>query len=177
MMKLLATFREKDVFPNLKTDESNMDYKDRLTGKAIVFNDKNEIALVGNRINNFYILPGGGIDKNEPIKDGIMRECLEEIGYKIDIIDEVGIVEDYRARDKKHCTNYCYTAKATGEKRKSNLTEDEKRNGLRLIWVTLNEAIEISSSEMEQLRSGKVFFYNTGFNILRDNLFLREIKK
>ncbi len=30
-----------------------------------------------------WILPGGGIEPNESIPDGIERECYEETGYKI----------------------------------------------------------------------------------------------
>lgn len=176
-MKLLAIFREKDVFPDKKTQEGVIKYEKRPTGKAIVFDNEEKIALVGNRINDFYLLPGGGIDSDETVEDGIVRECLEEIGYQVKLNQFLGIIEDYRARDKKHCINYCYSAKLVGEKGELALTEDEKKNGLYVRWVSLDKAIAILEKEIELLKKGEVTFYNTGFNILRDAFFLKELKK
>jgi len=176
-MKNLGTFTQKDIFPEKEDDKEKINFEDRITGKAIVFDNDNNIALVGNRVNSFYLLPGGGIDHGESIKSGIIRESLEEIGCHVELKKVVGIIDDYRNRDKKHCINYCYTAKLVGEKGELTLTEDEERNGLHVIWVSLDEAIKILEKEVEQLRRGEVVFYNTGFNILRDHLFLREAKK
>jgi len=170
-MKPIATFREHDVFPNRKTDTSVI-FEDRLTGKAIVFDHEGNIALVGNKINTFYLLPGGGVNENESIEDGIVRECLEEIGCKVILKDNLGVIDDYRNRDKKHCISYCFTAELVGEKGELRLTEDEIKNGLHVIWKPLDEAITLLDREVGQLKRGEVAFYNTGFNILRDHLFL-----
>lgn len=175
-MEPLAIFREKDVFPDKKTSEASIKYEDRPTGKAIVFDNEEKIALVGNKVNSFYLLPGGGIDSDESVEDGIVRECLEEIGCQVKLDQSLGIVEDYRTRDKKHCINYCYTAWLVGKKGELTLTEDEKKNGLHVIWVPLDEAISILEKETGQLKRGKVTFYNTGFNILRDFFFLKRLK-
>jgi len=176
-MDPLAIFKEKDVFPSKNTPEDGIKYEDRPTGKAIVFDREGKIALVGNKVNSFYLLPGGGIDVGESIEDGIVRECLEEIGCQVKLDRSIGIIEDYRTRDKKHCVNYCYTAKLVGEKGKLTLTEDEKKNGMHVLWVSFDEAISILEKEKEQLKRGGVAFYNTGFNILRDSFFLNELKK
>lgn len=170
-MKPLAIFRQKDVFPE-QEEQKNVAFEDRLTGKAIVFDHESNIALVGNKVNPFYLLPGGGINKDESIESGLVRECLEEIGCHVKLLDNIGIVEDYRDRDKKHCINYCYTAKLVGEKGELQLTEDEKQNGIHVIWVSWGEAVRLLAREVEQLKKGEVKFYNTGFNILRDHLFL-----
>lgn len=176
-MKTLKTFREKDVFPDKNTQEDAIKYEDRPTGKAIVFDNESKVALVGTRVNSFYILPGGGIDPTEGVEAGIIRECIEEIGCKVKLVQPLGIIEDFRARDKKHCINYCYTAKLIGEKGKLKLTPSEEENGMHVIWKPLDEAISILQKEKEQLENGEVLFYNTGFNILRDHLFLETLKK
>jgi len=157
-------------------NSSQIHFKERLTGKAIVFDKHNHIALVGNRINSFYLLPGGGIARGESIEDGIIRECLEEIGYVIKLKEKVGIIEDYRNRDKVHCINHCYTAKVIGEKGDPQLSGDEEKNGMYTIWVPLDNALNIFNREVKQLKMGGVGFYNTGFNILRDSIFLKEVK-
>lgn len=176
-MKNLGTFTQKDIFPEKEDDKEKINFEDRITGKAIVFDDDNNVALVGTKVNSFYLLPGGGIDPNESIKLGIVRECLEEIGCNVELQKAIGIIDDYRNRDKKHCINYCYVAKLVGEKGKLTLTEDEEKNGLHVIWISLDEAVKILEKEVGQLKRGEVTFYNTGFNILRDHLFLKEAKE
>lgn len=176
-MKTLRTFTQKDIFPEKEDDKEKINFEDRTTGKAIVFNDDNNVALVGTKVNSFYLLPGGGVDQGESIEAGIVRECLEEIGCNVELKIPIGTIDDYRNRDRKHCINYCYTAKLIGQKGELTLTEDEKKNGLHVIWVPLDEAIKILEKEVGQLKRGEVTFYNTGFNILRDHLFLKEAKE
>lgn len=176
-MKPLATLRQKDVFPDKEDNIENIEFEDRLTGKAIIFDEGKNIALVGTKVNTFYLLPGGGIDEGESIEEGIIRESLEEVGCKINLLKNIGVVEDYRNRDKKHCISHCYSAEIIGEKGELKLTADEEKNGLHVIWVSLGEAITILEKEVAQLKKGEVLFYNTGFNILRDHLFLTEASK
>lgn len=173
-MKKIATIFEKDVYPERVVSEG-IEYSDRETGKAIVLNDENKIALVGNEQNHFLQLPGGGIDAGEDIKSGIIRECLEETGFTAKIIDEVGCIDDYRSRDKKHCINYCYTVEVDGAKSDTKHTEDEANIGMYAKWVTIEEALGIFRRQKKELDDGKVTFYNTGFNIVRDLLFLEEV--
>lgn len=176
-MKSLYKFIQKDIFPNLEDNHNDVIFEDRLTSKGIVFDSDNKIALVGNAVNSFYLLPGGGVESVESLEDGFIRECLEEIGCKVTILKAVGVIEDYRNRDKKHCINYCYAAKVLGEKGESRLTESEAKNGMHVAWFSFDEVISILEKEVEDLRSGRVTFYNTGFNILRDYNFLIEYRK
>lgn len=176
-MKPLAIFTQKDVFPKQGAGQTNILFEDRPTGRAVVFDHENNVALVGNKINSFFLLPGGGIDTGESIENGIIRECLEEIGCHVKLLHKIGIIEDYRDRDRKHCICYCYTAKLVGEKGELSLTDNEKKNGMHVIWVSIKEALDILNNEVEQLKRGEVAFYNTGFNILRDHLFLKKAQK
>lgn len=176
-MKSLGTHTQSDIFPDKEDNKKEVIFEDRITGKAVVFDEQKNIALVGNKVNSFYLLPGGGIDQYESIENGIVRECLEEIGCDVELSKAIGIIDDYRNRDKKHCINYCYTAKLIGKKGELTLTEEEEKNGLHVIWISLDEALDILEKEVEQLKRGEVTFYNTGFNILRDWLFLKEVKK
>ena len=171
----LATHTEGDVFP-AQTNQSYTDpvvYEDRLTGKGIILDKDGDVALIGNRVNTFLTLPGGGIDDGETIEQGIIRECREEAGCDVELLHNIGYVDDYRPRDKKHCITHCYIAGIVGKKRSSDLTQDEVKNGFHVIWVPMSEALRISEKQIAQLRSGEVIFYNTGFNILRDALFLK----
>lgn len=177
-MDVIASFRENDIFPNRDgVDIAAIDFEDRLTGKAVVFDQARNVALIGNSVNTFYLLPGGGIEDDETIEEGIVRECLEEIGCGVILRDGLGVVEDYRNRDKKRCLSHGFIAEVVGEKGVLRLTEEETKNGLHVIWEPLSKAITILEKEVEQLNQGEVAFYNTGFNIRRDHLFLLNASK
>ncbi|MHB8651521.1 MAG: NUDIX domain-containing protein [Minisyncoccota bacterium] len=175
-MKKLATLYEKDIYPKKQVHEGT-EYADRITGKAIIFDKENKIALVGNKQNEFLLLPGGGIRNDEDTKTGTIRECLEETGCAVNILIEVGCVDDYRPRDKKHCISYGYVAQVIGSKGYPSYTKNETEIGMYTKWVTFKEALDVFKKQKLELESGRVTFYNTGFNIVRDFLFLEEIKK
>lgn len=170
-MKKIRTIHEDDVYPGKKTEI--VEYEDRLTVKAIVIDSEEKIGLIGNKQNSFLQLPGGGIDIGEDIKEGLRRECSEEIGCSVDIVSEIGYIDDYRSRDKKHCINYCYVVRVIGEKRTPNYTEKEAEIGMHTEWVSAQEAVDLFEKQKKDLEKGLVTFYNTGFNILRDYFFLK----
>ena len=171
-MKNICTIHENDVYPYKKTEP--VEYEGRLTVKAIVLDSEEKIGLIGNKQNSFLQLPGGGIDANEDIQEGLKRECAEEIGCLVEILSEIGCIDDYRPRDKKHCINYCYVVKVIGEKGAPNYTEKEAGIGMYTKWVSAQEAKNIFEKQKQDLENGLVTFYNTGFNILRDYLFLKQ---
>lgn len=172
-MKKIVAIYQKDVFPEM-SESSNIEYADRNTGKAIMIDSERKICLIGNNQNDFLELPGGGIDDGENIGEGVIRECLEETGYKVVLKSEVGSIDDYRPRDKKHCINFCYVVSVVGEKGEVSHTEDESNIGMYTKWVDVKTAIDIFRKQEKDLKKGKVTFYNTGFNILRDRKFLEE---
>lgn len=169
----IATIFEKDIYPEREAVEG-IEYADRVTGKAIMCNAQNQIALVGNEQNEYLQLPGGGIDAGESIEKGIIRECLEETGYSVTNPTEVGVIDDYRSRDKKHCINYCYVVQAVGEQTKTARTENEVNIGMFTKWISITEALHIFKKQKQELEAGRVAFYNTGFNIVRDLMFLES---
>lgn len=167
----ILTLRDTDIFSDTLIDP-NIAWKDRITGKVVLFNKYLHIALIGNKVNDFFLLPGGGIEEGEQIIDGIKRECREETGCEINILGSIGITEDFRARDYKHCISHGYFAEviSIGEK---DLTDSEKDIGSYVKWVPINEAVLLFIEQEKQVKLGNVKFYNTCFNILRDSLFIR----
>lgn len=168
----LMVLHDRDIFPE-SHDISNIIWKDRLTGKVVLFNKKNEVALIGNKVNNFFLLPGGGIESSESILEGVKRECQEETGCEIEIKDALGITEDFRARDSKHSISYGYLATVISYG-STTLTESELDIGAYVKWLTLPEAIGLFVLQEKSVKAGEVKFYNTCFNIIRDSLFLRR---
>jgi ADP-ribose pyrophosphatase YjhB (NUDIX family) len=173
-MNYLASFTEKDVFPDNTDMNIPTTLKERVTGKSIILDSDGNIALVGNLVNDFYLLPGGGVEDGESIEDGVVRECLEEVGCNVTLGDLIGIIEDFRLRDSKHCITHCYCSKVIGDKTTQQLTSEEEKNGMHVKWISPEDALIIFEKQKVQLENGEVTFYNTGFNILRDLAFLKE---
>jgi 8-oxo-dGTP diphosphatase len=173
--EVLMVLRDTDLFPNTP-EVTDVVWKDRPTGKVVLFNERDEIALIGNKVNNFFMLPGGGVEDNESVLEGVKRECQEETGCEIEIIQELGITEDFRSRDSRHCISFGYVAKVISCGT-SNLTKSEIDVGAYVKWLPLLEAQELFVSQEEKVKQGEVKFYNTCFNIIRDSLFIRRAQE
>ena len=166
------TLHDKDIFPNVP-NVTDVIWEKRSIGKVVISNDADEIALIGNEVNDFFLLPGGGIEDGESILDGTRRECREETGCEIEIKNALGMTEDFRLRDSKHCISFSYSAKAISYAAPAP-TESEVGIRSYVKWFSLPDAIRLFTLQEEKVRKGEVKFYNTCFNILRDSLFIRK---
>ncbi len=126
----------------------------RFAARAVLKNENDEIALMRFTANGSYKLPGGGIDDGEEIIAALHREILEETGYKITGIQNLGIVEEDSYFRGMHQTSYCFTATVTdfvGTK----LTDKEESEGMNLRWANdINEAITWIESGHQQDEDG-----------------------
>lgn len=172
MTNYLKIIQSPDVFPNSEIEKPEK-YTQRQTVKAIVLNDKSEIALVTNSVHNLYSLPGGGADSDD-LESEIIRECIEEINRNVEITGIVGVTQEFRDRDKKEYITTCYSAFATGNVEEDMRTEDEIKNGLRVEWMSKESVRDIFREQSRKVKEGEISFYNTAFNILRDQEFLIE---
>lgn len=58
----------------------------RFSVHAAIFNDRNEVLLLKQTYSDKrWGLPGGGVEVGETIYQAIIRECLEELGVKVEI--------------------------------------------------------------------------------------------
>ncbi|MBU1179595.1 NUDIX domain-containing protein [Patescibacteria group bacterium] len=175
-MKLLATLKDKDIFPNREIKDNDK-WQLRKTVKIIALNKNNQIALITNPIHGFYLLPGGGIEEGEEIEMAANRECEEEIGYSVDNQIIIGKTKEFRDRESKEYDTYCVSAKITKPVDQDKRTKNEKKLGLNVEWFDIDKALKTLKEQGEKLKSGKVEFYNTGFNIVRDRIFVEYFIK
>lgn len=63
---------------------------------------------------DYYETPGGGVDEGESLEEAVKRECLEETGFVIEIVREVGMVDDYYNLINRHNHNFYYLCKVAG---------------------------------------------------------------
>lgn len=168
-MKHLLTLKDEDVFNgahNLPSDG----WFSRSAARAVVLGDSGEVYLLKMSAHNYHKLPGGGVNKNEPLHEALYRELLEEIGCPARIETEVGEIIEHRNDHKMEQHSYCYTANQTGPLRDTALEADEKDKGAETVVAgDIDEAIKL-------LEADKPTSYEGHFIRLRDLRFLREAK-
>ncbi|PCH98621.1 MAG: NUDIX hydrolase [Rhodobacteraceae bacterium] len=90
-------------------------------------------------------LPGGGIDPGESPIQALHRECLEETGWRVNIVTRLGAYQrytfmpDYELWAQKICHIYL----CVPTMKRAEPTEPHHRN----LWVSPDEAYEVLSSD------------------------------
>lgn len=169
-MKHLLTIHESDIYPEIE-DISFKDFKERNAARAVVLNDKNQMALLKANTYNCYKLPGGGVERGEDMNIALKRELLEEIGCTVNVVTEIGEIIEYRDKRKLKQTSYCYLARQIGEQQASSFTQNEIAGGFEVVWVdNIDAAIELFNQYHLQN-------YDDLFIQRRDTTFLQAAKE
>ena len=131
-----------------KDYDKDMDEFVRIAVRGIVFIGDKLLLLDDNK--GEVSLPGGGQDEGESDSDTLIREIMEETGYSVipDTIRPFGYIEEKR-RDFKsyhesrifHQISRLYFCEVSDERGEIQLSEQEKRYGMRTVLYTLDEAI------------------------------------
>jgi len=69
--------------------------------KALIVDDEGKFLMVKEN-NGVWDLPGGRLENGENIVDALKRECLEEIGVEVDVLDKIpaaAVSAQHRAGD------------------------------------------------------------------------------
>ena len=141
----------------------------RKGARGIIINEEGKIAIFNKVNKNEYKLPGGGIDEGETPKEAFKREALEETGCQIQIIKELGTIEEHKSLENFKQISYLFVAKVVKDSHKLNLTEKEKDEGARLLWVDEQEALNLVTNCFEQLKESKYEnLYHSKFIAMRD---------
>jgi ADP-ribose pyrophosphatase YjhB (NUDIX family) len=170
-MEIIKTITESD-FGRKNTPEKWASYHIRPGARAVLFDQKSRIAIMYVSNHNYYKLPGGGVEPGEDIKTALDRELLEEVGTSsIEVISEIGQVNEYRDDWSTKAEHYGFIAKLTGKIVDPSRTEKEIEHGYETVWVkNINEAIEL-------VESGKPTEYGQYFEKMRELTFLNKAKE
>ncbi len=73
--------------------------KKRINGRAIIIDGEDVLLMFRRKIKNgqikeYYAIPGGGLEENETIEECVKREIQEEFNIKIEVKEQLGVVED-----------------------------------------------------------------------------------
>lgn len=70
------------------------DYLYRLSLKALIVNENDEVLVVKESGRTWWDLPGGGMDHDESVKNALARELHEEVGLNGDFTYQVIAVDE-----------------------------------------------------------------------------------
>lgn len=160
-MSVLFQLTDKDIGMPFKEVK---DYKTRIAARGIIINEDGKIAIQKKTNTKEYKLIGGGIENGESPSDGFKREVFEETGCKIDIIHELGIVEEHISMKSVKQISYIFVAKVLNDTSKLHLTEKEKAEGAELIWVSLFDALKLIENSYNELTSST---YEDNYDVYR----------
>lgn len=174
-MDYIISLTDKNIFPNKEISPVS-EWNLRRTVKIIIQKKEGKIAMVTNPIHNFFLLPGGGIDGEETILIAADRESREEALCSITNPVIFGATEEFRARNQKHYETIGVFANEGKVDMADTRTDDEKKNNLTVAWFSPEEAERKLADQETLLKAGKVEFYNTGFNIVRDYVLFKTAR-
>lgn len=150
---LIKEIKDTDFDPAWKMGNPK-DYHVRRSSRGILIKD-NKMALLNVTKFNYHKLPGGGIEGDETINQGFLREVLEETGCECEILDQPGIIMEWRDQFKLLQISYFFKARVLGEVGQDALTKKEKTEGFKLEWVPVKEALKILDKDTPTNYEGK----------------------
>ena len=126
----------------------------RMCARAIILNERNEACMLhvygddifGHR--DYYETPGGGVKDGEDPRDAVIREALEETGTVCEIIQEIGIVDDYYNLIGRNNLNYYYLLRVK-EYAHTSYEEYEKEIIDKILWKPIDEAIALIENTVD----------------------------
>ena len=116
-------------------------------------NEKNEVAILKVYSNDIfgirdcYELPGGGVQEGESFLEAFKREAVEETGYEVNNIEEIGDVIDYYNFISRENHNHYFLGHTCAFKG-THFDEYEKTMIQKLLFVPIDEAIRLFTYEM-----------------------------
>lgn len=152
-------------------------YRQRFGARGIVIRDDGKIAVFNKSLKNEFKLPGGGIDEGEETAEAFKREVFEETGCKIEIIDFLGTIEELKTQDSFKQLSYVYVGKVIEDTKALHVTEQEEKEGAKLLWETPEKALELIKDCYDKLlpspcEADLSSVYHTKFIVRRDSKIL-----
>ena len=148
--------------------------------RAIIINSNNEILL--GFCNHTYQFPGGFLEDNETLIEGLKREILEETGILLndkEIIKQICTIEylnkNYPRNDNNRLTKFSYYYVVTDKKvnlNNTNFDEWEKKNNFKLKYVFISDFEKVLNETINDNPMNKMIYKDMMmvFNLLKKEI-------
>ncbi|MBQ9319143.1 MAG: NUDIX domain-containing protein [Bacilli bacterium] len=145
----------------------------RMSARGIVIRNDGKIAIFHKLLKNEYKLPGGGIENDETPEDAFKREVLEETGCVVEIIEKLGLTEEYKYKTNFKQISNVFIGKVIEDTKKLSVTQKEKDEGAQLLWESPQNALLLIQDSFNKVVASKYeSVYMTKFIVLRDQKIL-----
>ena len=121
----------------------NLDPSIRNAPRALIVRDGQILLLrkQGGERGERFALPGGAQDPGETLQDALNRECLEEIGTRVQIHDLVGVADYFKPRDTRppstrHVVEFLFECTVPEDYTPHNGHRPDKHQ-LEVVWAEL----------------------------------------
>ncbi len=127
----------------------------RIIARGIVLDEEGRVALhlihrddiFGDE--TYYETPGGGVDEGETIEEAVIRECKEELGEDIEVLQGLGIVKDaYNLIHRKN-ENHYFLCKKLSQGEKHFVSEGDALIQ-KTVWVSVEEGVALLTSQSDK---------------------------
>ena len=114
--------------------------------RALILQDSNILLLRKDgyeKGGERFALPGGGQDVGESLEQALYRECMEEIGTRVEIRDLVYVADCFKPRDTapqsmRHLVEFLFACTVPGDYVPGNGHHPDKHQ-VEVVWVGLDE--------------------------------------
>ena len=101
---------------------------------------------------DYYETPGGGVDQGETPEIAVVRECREELGYSVKVLDELGFVDDYYNLIGRENHNHYFICLREGDYLGRHFVSDGDQMIKETLWLPLEQVIAL----YENVPNGKL---------------------
>lgn len=147
--------------------------KKRSIVRGIVVDHSGAVAIFNKRVENKYQLPGGVVDDDSNPEETFLKEMKRIIGCDVEIIENLGIVEEQMNQDDIEQDVYVYVGRVL-KKGKIDYQKQELDEFGKVMWVTPEEALKLISDYKKEVNSGEIEnLYHAKFAVYRDEFITR----
>ena len=169
----------KDVLKSFCDNDFGLEGKDmsspkkRTIVRGIVVDQAGNVAVFNKRVADEYKLPGGVVKEGMSAEDTFLEEIKREIGCEIEIIEDIGIVEEKMAQDDIIQETYVYVGRVL-EKGKIDYQAQEIDEFGKVMWVSPEEALKLISDYKRIVEKQEIEnTYHARFSACRDEFITR----
>ena len=125
----------------------------RISSRSVIIENGKVLTMFRRKTKNgiteeYYVIPGGGIENGETLEENVKRELSEELNVEIEIIGYLGTIEyDTNIANFFHCNIIKGEPKLGGEE----LDRMTKDNYYEVRFVDINKLDEIEFSANEKV--------------------------